>query len=616
MNKTLSKTLVFTDSDCGGVVHVANIKGGVGKSTVATNLAAALARRGPTLIIDLDVQGSATVALGLNPAECRSSAWQLLSKRFSGSLMSNQKHGGLFNSIRIIKRRIESFLMSQIVGRDEITSMAIRVRPCLDIIPATSELFNGVHYLHLQNLAYNLQLCRNYYKYIVIDTPSVWNSLTRLLYRRSDLTLIPVTLSALSTRSLRDYLVNVKKLAAGNSRVRIRIVKNEVFGSSDSAMRGKAVTMQENRAFLDGLCETIMRRNGGGLSLLPQSIIFDMEIPESAVVRNAQDAGQTVGEFKQYSTVAKAFEDLGKRVQHVFNSIGSDAPDRRDVLLVQSTAIAVRFAAVFIVGSILLYGKTLADLPAPRPVAPQQITQDQTQCIECRFAEGETMHKLAKFAICRFSATVPSEATVSQYAQQTIDIFNMTRLAGEAHISADKVPPGTIVRFYPPEMIGQDRAKRLGPVYQYFCTVVSDKLAYVTGDWCERGNGGIPPHYGMDVAASEGSEIVSPIDGIAYIKDSQDAGRVVGVVRDGMVLLFCHMDRRYVQSGQKIHAGEAVGTVGVTGHTTGPHVHIGYGIASSPGGNAIVLGGTSYRLTDPKLFFYREQYLKSLATNN
>ena len=61
------------------IVAVVNQKGGVGKTTTAINLSAALAELGhPVLLIDLDPQANSTSGLGLDPARARLNVYHLL----------------------------------------------------------------------------------------------------------------------------------------------------------------------------------------------------------------------------------------------------------------------------------------------------------------------------------------------------------------------------------------------------------------------------------------------------------------------------------------------------------------------------------------------------------
>jgi chromosome partitioning protein len=76
MERTYPKMLATTTPP---VIAVVNQKGGVGKTTTAINLGAALAELGHrTMLVDLDPQANSTSGLGLDPARVRLNIYHLL----------------------------------------------------------------------------------------------------------------------------------------------------------------------------------------------------------------------------------------------------------------------------------------------------------------------------------------------------------------------------------------------------------------------------------------------------------------------------------------------------------------------------------------------------------
>ncbi len=86
------------------------------------------------------------------------------------------------------------------------------------------------------------------------------------------------------------------------------------------------------------------------------------------------------------------------------------------------------------------------------------------------------------------------------------------------------------------------------------------------------------PHQGMDIAAKEGTPIKASADGevvLAY-PDLFYSGNVVVIDHGfGLQTIYAHMKDMKVTKGQKVSQGDIIGTVGMTGRATGPHLHWG-----------------------------------------
>ncbi len=84
-------------------------------------------------------------------------------------------------------------------------------------------------------------------------------------------------------------------------------------------------------------------------------------------------------------------------------------------------------------------------------------------------------------------------------------------------------------------------------------------------------------HPGIDITAPLGSEIYSIKDGVVKeISISRyNYGRSVIVDHgNGMTSLYAHMGKIFVEEGQRVSEKTVLGEVGLTGRTTGPHLHL------------------------------------------
>lgn len=96
----------------------------------------------------------------------------------------------------------------------------------------------------------------------------------------------------------------------------------------------------------------------------------------------------------------------------------------------------------------------------------------------------------------------------------------------------------------------------------------------VKGAWLSQGVG--EGHVALDFAAAFGTPVVSPVKGVVTsIQDlATGYGRNIRVTTPlGEELIFGHLGDVLVKLGQKVFSGVQLGTIGMTGSTTGPHLH-------------------------------------------
>ncbi len=83
------------------------------------------------------------------------------------------------------------------------------------------------------------------------------------------------------------------------------------------------------------------------------------------------------------------------------------------------------------------------------------------------------------------------------------------------------------------------------------------------------------PHLSLDIAAAEGTKIISPSKGkVILVGDFFYAGNYIIIDHGfGLISSYSHLSSVQVIENQLIEKGQKIGEVGSTGRVTGPHLH-------------------------------------------
>ncbi|WP_027328972.1 M23 family metallopeptidase [Marinimicrobium agarilyticum] len=83
------------------------------------------------------------------------------------------------------------------------------------------------------------------------------------------------------------------------------------------------------------------------------------------------------------------------------------------------------------------------------------------------------------------------------------------------------------------------------------------------------------PHYGVDIAAPQGTTVVAPAPGVVTLVHDDmffSGGTLIVDHGQGLSSTFIHLHKILVEEGDEVAQGQAIAQVGATGRATGPHL--------------------------------------------